>query len=98
MKTPMQELIEQFEDRLSSLKEVQATANLETQDFLETQIEELEGCILSAELMLEKEKEVIMDAYDAGFFDGSNIPYTSDDVDDNYFNKSFKTKERCKYY
>jgi len=57
MKTPMQELIEQFEDRLSSLKEVQATANLETQDFLETQIEELEGCILSAELMLEKEKE-----------------------------------------
>ena len=55
MKTPMQELIEQFEDRLSSLKEVQATANLETQDFLETQIEELEGCILSVELMLEKQ-------------------------------------------
>jgi len=45
------------------------------------------------ESLLEKEKEVIMDAYDAGLFDGS-----MDDVDDrlykDYYNETFKTKER----
>jgi len=58
MKTPMQELIEQFEDRLSSLKEVRATAFDEMKQALDIQIEELEVCILSAEYMLEKEDDV----------------------------------------
>lgn len=42
--------------------------------------------------MIEKEKEVIMDAYDTGLFDGS-----MDDVDDrlykDYYNETFNTKE-----
>ena len=50
-------------------------------------------CIEHAESMLEKEEEVIMDAYDTGLFDGS-----MDDVDDRlykyYYNETFKTKER----
>lgn len=43
--------------------------------------------------MLEKEKEIITDAYDAGLFDGS-----MDDVDDrmykDYYNKTFNTKDQ----
>ena len=42
--------------------------------------------------MLDKEKEVIMDAYDAGLFDGS-----MDDVDNrmhkNYYNETFSTNQ-----
>ena len=78
MKTPMQEAIE----KVQSLRQIDAVIN---------PIGVIESILSN---MLEKEKEVIMDAYDAGFFDGSNIPYTSDDVDDNYFNKTFNTKER----
>ena len=61
MKTPMQELIELFEDRLSSLKEVRATAFDEMKRVLDIQIEELEVCVDLAESMLEKEKEVMQD-------------------------------------
>ena len=47
--------------------------------------------IAKARELLKKEKEVIMDAYDAGLFDGS-----MDDVDNrlhkNYYNKTFNTK------
>ena len=53
----------------------------------------LEQIVELAESMLEKEKEVIMDAYDAGLFDGS-----MDDVDNrlhkNYYNETFNTKEK----
>lgn len=42
--------------------------------------------------MMEKEKEVIMDAYDAGLFDGS-----MDDVDNrmhkNYYNETFNNEK-----
>ena len=79
MKTPMQELIEQ-------LKEERDLHGYERGLYYETAIE-------FAESLLEKEKEVIMDAYDAGLFDGS-----MDDVDNrlhkNYYNETFNTKEK----
>ena len=79
MKTPMQELIEQ-------LKKERDLHGYERGLHYETAIE-------FAEAMLEKEEEVIMDAYDTGLFDGS-----MDDVDDRlykyYYNETFKTKER----
>jgi len=79
MKTPMQELIEQ-------LKEERDLHGYERGLHYEMAIEH-------AESMLEKQREVIMDAYDAGLFDGS-----MDDVDDrlykDYYNETFKTKER----
>ena len=94
MKTPMQELIEQFENRLSSLKEVQATANLETQDFLETKIEELEGCILSAELMLEKEEETIKKCIVMGMEFIPVDPSRYEEDSELIFNETFNTKEK----
>jgi len=79
MKTPMQEHIEW-------LKKERDEHGYERGLHYEMAIEH-------AESMLEKEKEVIMDAYDAGLFDGS-----MDDVDDrmykDYYNETFKTKER----
>lgn len=45
------------------------------------------------ESLIEKEKDIITDAYDAGLFDGS-----MDDVDDrmykDYYNKTFNTKDQ----
>ena len=45
------------------------------------------------ESLIEKEKDIITDAYDAGLFDGS-----MDDVDDRmykeYYNKTFNTKDQ----
>ena len=54
----MQELIEVLKDRVSSLKEVQATAYVKF--VLELQIEELEVCIEVAESLLEKEKALLI--------------------------------------
>jgi len=85
----MQELMEQFENRLSSLKEVQATAIKESKYLLETQIEELEVSILSAEAMLEKEKMVINCAYSDGV-DNARVGYECKD----YYNQWWNTKER----
>ena len=82
MKTPMQEHIEFLKKEWKRLVvEGQLGVALHIGD-----------CIKHAEAMLEKEKEVIMDAYDTGLFDGS-----MDDVDDRlykyYYNETFKTKE-----
>ena len=77
MKTPMQELIEQ-------LKKERDLHGYERGLHYETAIE-------LAEAMLEKEKEVIMDAY----WDGCHhhVPIHPSRAED-YFNKTFKTKER----
>ena len=95
MRTPMQELIELFKNRLSLLKEVKATAIGEFKFLLQAQIDELEICIISAESLLEKEKEVIVRSF-------MNV---SDDKDtrledvhlrefaEQYYNETFKTKE-----
>jgi len=82
MKTPMQEHIEFLKKEWKRLVvEGQLGVALHIGD-----------CIKHAEAMLEKEEEVIMDAYDTGLFDGS-----MDDVDDRlykyYYNETFKTKE-----
>ena len=82
MKTPMQELIEWTDKLISVLPE----------DAIGTR-NQLIIVREKAESMLEKEEEVIMDAYDTGLFDGS-----MDDVDDRlykyYYNETFNTKER----
>ena len=79
MKTPMQELLERVKEYRDS----------ETSPLV---ISRLNNICVAIFCMLEEEEDKIMDAYDAGLFDGSIIPYTSDDVDDNYFNKTFNTK------
>jgi len=83
MKTPMQELIDQAIQRSRELSEEGR--------LLESLAVEYIVDLAKAQSMLEKEKEVIMDAYDAGLFDGS-----MDDVDDrlykDYYNETFKTK------
>jgi len=77
MKTPMQELI----DSVGYMAQ-----GLDADELYDYFMEK-------ATQMLEKEKEVIMDAYDAGLFDGS-----MDDVDNrlhkNYYNEAFNTKEK----
>ena len=86
MKTPMQEHIEFLK------KEWLIVKNLESLGYIGVALH-IGDCIKHAESMLEKEEEVIMDAYDTGLFDGS-----MDDVDDRlykyYYNEIFKMKER----
>ena len=62
MKTPMKELIE-------SLKAEQMTASNEWQMGYQ---KALHNVIIEVESMLDKEKEVIMDAYDYGFSDAKS--------------------------
>lgn len=84
MKTPMQELMDEFAKKADSLPDT-LDANVAYLVFQE--------CYDMAKSMLEKEKEVIMDAYDSGLFDGS-----MDDVDDrlhkNYYNETFNIKDK----
>jgi hypothetical protein len=101
MKTPMQELIEQFENRLSLFKEMRdnhrpksARGQFKFLDSswlfrLEAQIKELEASILTAEATLKKEKDVIMDAYSDGVDNGRALYECKD-----YYNETFNTKER----
>ena len=63
MKTPMQELMDEFKNKADSLPET-LDANAAYLVFQE--------CYDMAKSMLEKEKEVIMDAYDYGFSDAKS--------------------------
>lgn len=99
MKTPMQELIKHFKIRLSSLKEVRATAFDEMKRALDIQIEELELCILSAEATLEKERDVITKTYDVALFyalqfveDWGILDSDVRSMSRDYYNETFKTK------
>jgi len=80
MKTPMQELLERVKEYRDS----------ETSPLV---ISRLNNICVAIFCMLEEEEDKIMDAYDAGLFDGS-----MDDVDDrmykDYYNETFKTQER----
>ena len=82
MKTPLQELI-QYESDLTNMFDSDVRVAGALLEYIRTNKKD----------MLEKEKEVIMDAYDAGLFDGS-----MDDVDDrlykDYYNETFNTKEK----
>ena len=51
---------------------------------------EVAPCIEAAEAMLEKEKEVIMNAYDIGWSDGNK----DQDLNDLYYFETFNTKEK----
>jgi len=78
MKTPMQELIKQMSyNRDRALGAEKDAYNI---------------CILYAENMLEKEKDVIMDAYMEGG-DWESLPQPRFD---NYYNETFNTKEKIK--
>jgi hypothetical protein len=77
MKTPMQELI----DKLEYLQRTNPNKL-----FIEQGIHHgLEAAIKEAKSMLEKEKEQIMDAYDAGWSDGVH----SIDLNDEYYYETF---------
>jgi hypothetical protein len=82
MKTPMQELI----DKLEYLQRTNPNKL-----FIEQGIHHgLEAAIKEAKSMLEKEKEQIMDAYDAGWSDGVH----SIDLNDEYYYETFDTNEK----
>ena len=61
MKTPMMELIEQ----LKAIHDCRAKVNIEASLQIHT-------VVMLAESLLEKEKEVIMDAYEYGFSDAKS--------------------------
>ena len=63
MKTPMQELMDEFAKKADSLPDT-LDANVAYLTFQE--------CYDMAKSMLEKEKEAIMDAYDYGFSDAKS--------------------------
>jgi hypothetical protein len=63
MKTPMQELMDEFAKKADSLPDT-LDANVAYLAFQE--------CYDMAKSMLKKEKEVIMDAYDYGFSDAKS--------------------------
>jgi hypothetical protein len=82
MKTAMQELI----DKLEYLQRTNPNKL-----FIEQGIHHgLEAAIKEAKSMLEKEKEQIMDAYDAGWSDGVH----SIDLNDEYYFETFNTNEK----
>ena len=74
MKTPMQELIETFEEMRSPI---------------DSKVD-VDFAISLVKSMLEKEKEVIMDAYMAGESDATHKMNSSL----NYYNETFNTKEK----
>jgi len=77
MKTPMQEHIEW-------LKKEKDEHGYEKHPYFECAIEH-------AESMLEKEKEVIMDAYIEA---SPNLEYIIKEAAEGYYNETFNTKER----
>ena len=77
IKTPIQELIEFMQKKFNILRENDLGTALEIGD-----------CIEHAESMLEKEKEVIMEAYWEG---GKCVPLASS-VWEKYYNDTFNTK------
>jgi hypothetical protein len=80
MMTPMQELI-------NDLKQLQDVISFSGNHYIQKLTADL---IQRAESMLDKEKEVIMDAYWEG---GQDIPIHPHRAEE-YFDKTFKTKER----
>lgn len=67
MKTPMQELIEQLKEERDGFLKLPPHSNIQERT------ENCFGsCIEIAERMLEKEKEMIMDAYEYGFSDAKS--------------------------
>jgi hypothetical protein len=82
MKTPMQKLIDQAIQRSRELSEEGRLLESLAVDYIID--------LAKAQSMLEKEKEVIMDAYWEG---GQDIPIHPHRAEE-YFDKTFKTKER----
>ena len=78
MKTPMQQLMDEFAKKADSLPDT-LDANVAYLVFQE--------CYDMAKSMLEKEKEAIMNAYDIGWSDGNK----GQDLNDLYYNETFNT-------
>jgi len=76
MKTPMQELIDIIKQRINDDDSIPYMYN--------------ERILELAESLLEKEKEVIMNAYDIGWSDGNK----DQDLNDLYYFETFNTKEK----
>ena len=88
MKTPMEELIEKLKDERSKLQVFNERVMVLTLDY----------AIADAELMLEKEKEVMCEFAD-NYRDDSCYAtiqggVSSEETTEEFFNKTFKTKEK----
>jgi hypothetical protein len=84
MKTPMQELIEQLKQKIENQVQFR-------DEFEDGVVQGLEEALDLAEDMLEKEKEVIIDAFDKGKWDSIAFKAT---LSENYYNETFNTKEK----
>ena len=86
MKTPMQELIEQLKEERDGFLKLPPHSNIQERT------ENCFGsCIEIAERMLEKEKEVIENAY----WDGGQWVPTVGSQCEEYYNETFNTEEKC---
>ena len=86
MKTPMQELIDQAIQRSRELSEEGRLLESLAVDYIID--------LAKAQSMLEKEKEVIMDANIAGMEFIPVDPNKHQEDAEQYYNETFKTKER----
>ena len=87
MKTPMQELIEVLKIHRDTAFEKEGIFDAETRVYYESRGKAFSDDISFAEVHLEKEKEVIEEAYDDGYLD--RVFKSSEQ----YFEKTFNTKE-----
>ena len=90
-KTPMQELIEQLKEERDGFMKLPPYSNIQ-----ERTANCFGSCIEIAERMLEKEKEVIMDAYIEGQRVFDKFPHTqwTNNQAEQYYNETFNTKEK----
>jgi hypothetical protein len=92
MKTPIQQLIAQMEQKIADRKIKAKAQSKKEKDFLQEEIYAIRECIESAVALLPTEREVIEEAYDEGREDGvENIVKISD-----YFTTKFNDNEHTK--
>ena len=91
MKTPMQDLIE----KLKSQRERQISL-MTNQLMIDTVDAVFTYAIENAELMLEKEKQVIIDTHLDAYID-MNMAFRGADRADEYYAKTFNTKDKHTY-
>ena len=99
MKTPMQELIDHLEKWMLDDKHVQDNP-MKYEEYMVQHANQMVSVkrdfVILCESLLEKEKEVIMDAYKQGVVDeyGDTLDSRTITEAEVYYNKTFNTKEK----